>query len=101
MTPPDTIEVMPPLDPYTIYQPYDFTIEADHWAWLEPVDGAEFDNEAERWATLPADVFNALDGHEPFDPTTSSMKEYPTREAAVEALRRAAEFFKSFRLAAK
>jgi hypothetical protein len=41
-------------------------------------------------ATLPRDLFDALDGHFPFDPTIESMKQYPTREGAIEALSRAA-----------
>jgi hypothetical protein len=70
-------------------EPYDYTIEAGHWAWFEDVKGTEFDSEEERWATLPAKLFAALDRHDEYDPSLESMKRYPTREAAIDALKRA------------
>jgi hypothetical protein len=86
------VEPMPELksDPLVGYEPFDFSAEADSWCWFEPVDGQEFDEFREMMATLPRDLYDALDGHLPHDPTMCSMKEYESREAAIEALRRAA-----------
>ena len=80
-------EAWPPA--FDEFEPFDFTAEGDIWAWFEPVDGMEFENDHERRATLTAELFIALTGHLPHDPTTCSMKEYPTRESAVDALVRA------------
>jgi hypothetical protein len=80
-------EAWPPA--FDEFAPFDFTAEGDTWAWFEPVDGMEFENDHERRATLTAELFIALTGHLPHDPTTCSMKEYSTRESAVDALVRA------------
>ena len=70
-------------------EPYDFTIEADHWAWFEDCDDSGFETTAEMLATLPADIFAALDGHDDYDPSMESMKRYQTRESAMDAFQRA------------
>jgi uncharacterized protein (TIGR02996 family) len=62
---------------------------ADHWYWFEPVDGTEFDNDDKLRATLPRELYDALDGRPLLD-DRASRKEYPTREAALAALSRAA-----------
>ena len=49
-------------------------------------DGDGFEGEWERRAMLPPHVFAALTGHLPPDPTTDSMRLYPTRAAAIAAL---------------
>jgi hypothetical protein len=69
--------------------PYDFTAEADTWAWFEECDDGEYASAPERRATLPAELWAALDGMVGFDPSNDSMKQDPTHEAAEDALGRA------------
>jgi hypothetical protein len=69
--------------------PYDFTAEADVWAWFEECGDGEYENVHERRTTLPTELWAALDGMEGFDPSNDSMKQYPTREAAEDAFGRA------------
>jgi hypothetical protein len=66
--------------------PYDFTGELGRWAWFEECDNGEYEKVHERRATLPV----ALDGMVGFDTSNDSMKQYPTREAAEDALGRTA-----------
>jgi len=71
-------------------EPYDFEAELGTFAWLRwSMENDDFDNDRERWASVPYPLFDLLNGHLPFDPTTDTMKQYPTRESAIEAFKRA------------
>jgi hypothetical protein len=70
-------------------EPFDFTRETGRWAWFEGCDAGGFSGPTEELATLPADLFVHLDDHDERDPSGESMRQYPTRAAAVAALDRA------------
>ncbi len=82
----------------TSAEPYDFTAESGDWAWFRSWEVDEiFEDDEEQNATLPPPLLDALEGHATYDPVTSSIKAYPTRGAALDALtlaiiRRAATF---------
>ena len=77
---------MVPFDP-TQAEPYDFTAESGDWAWFRSweVDETHEDDQHQN-ATLSPQLFDALEGHAPYDPVTSSTKAYPTRDAALDVL---------------
>jgi hypothetical protein len=50
----DMSDVWPPA--FDGFASFDFTAEGDTWAWFEPVDGMEFENDHELRATLTTEL---------------------------------------------
>jgi len=71
------------------FEPFDFSVEAGAWLWFEPMEDPAFDEDCERLATLPRELYDALTGHLPPAYPWNAAKEYPTRESALDALHRA------------
>ena len=71
------------------FEPFDFSIESGTVLWFEPMEEPVFDEDSERLATLPRELYDALTGHLPPAYPWTTEKGYPTRESAVDALARA------------
>jgi hypothetical protein len=73
-------------------KPYDFWVEGGTCAWFRGIpEGDNFEDEAERLATIPPHIFDANSGNFLYDPSNSSEKLYPTRAEAIVALLRATD----------
>src|SRR5262245_12144067 len=73
------------------FEPFDFSIEAGEWLWFEPMDDPVFDEDTERLAMLPRELYDALTGHLPPAYPWATEKGYPSRESALDALHQALE----------
>jgi hypothetical protein len=78
--------------------PRNFSSEDETYAWFRGIpDGDDYvENDTEWRATIPPNIFDALSGHFPYDPSMESMKQYPSWAEAIDALIRATNSLQSF-----
>jgi hypothetical protein len=72
-------------------EPRNFSSEDGTYAWFRGIpDGDDYlENDTEWRATISPHILDTLSGHFPYDPSKMSMKQYPSRAEAIDALIRA------------